>query len=113
MVKDKIKELAKGYKAEIIANRRYLHAHPELSFQEYQTSAFVEEKLKSFGITRIEKKADTGIVALIEGRNPSLKTIALRGDMDALPIVEENEVPYKSINPGVMHACGHDVQRPF
>jgi amidohydrolase len=109
MVKDKIKELAKGYKAEIIANRRYLHAHPELSFQEYQTSAYVEEKLKSFGITHIEKKADTGIVALIEGRNPSLKTIALRGDMDALPIVEQNEVPYKSINPGVMHACGHDV----
>jgi amidohydrolase len=109
MVKDKIKELAKDYKAEIIANRRHLHAHPELSFQEYQTVAFVEEKLKSFGITRIEKKADTGIVALIEGNNPGNKTVALRGDMDALPIFEQNEVPYKSTNPGVMHACGHDV----
>jgi amidohydrolase len=109
MVKDKIKELAKDYKAEIIANRRHLHAHPELSFQEYQTAAFVEEKLKSFGITRIEKKAGTGIVALIEGNNPGYKSIALRGDMDALPIVEQNEIPYKSTNPGVMHACGHDV----
>ncbi|MFD2201757.1 M20 metallopeptidase family protein [Shivajiella indica] len=109
MVKDRIKQLAKEYKAEIIANRRHLHAHPELSFQEYQTSAFVEEKLKSFGITNIEKKADTGLVALIEGKNPSSKTIALRGDMDALPIVEQNEVSYKSTNPGVMHACGHDV----
>jgi len=109
MVKDKIKQLAKEYKSEIIANRRHLHAHPELSFQEYQTAAFVLEKLKDFGITRIEKKADTGIVALIEGNNPGCKTIALRGDMDALPIVEQNDVSYKSTNPGVMHACGHDV----
>lgn len=109
MVKDKIKALAKAYKSEFIANRRHLHAHPELSFQEFQTAAFVEEKLKSIGITQIEKKADTGWVALIEGKNPKTKTIALRGDMDALPIVEQNEVPYKSSNPGVMHACGHDV----
>lgn len=109
MVKDKIKALAKAYKSEFIANRRHLHAHPELSFQEFQTAAFVEQKLKSIGITQIEKKADTGWVALIEGKNPSAKTIALRGDMDALPIVEQNDVPYKSTNPGVMHACGHDV----
>lgn len=109
MVKDKIKALAKDFKSDIIALRRHLHAHPELSFQEYQTSAFVEEKLKSFGITQLEKKADTGIVALIEGRNPSAKVIALRADMDALPIIEQNEVSYKSTNPGVMHACGHDV----
>ncbi|WP_106567725.1 M20 metallopeptidase family protein [Cecembia rubra] len=109
MVKDKIKALAKAYKSEFIANRRHLHAHPELSFQEFRTAAFVEEKLKSIGITQIEKKADTGWVALIEGKNPKIKTIALRGDMDALPIVEQNEVPYKSTNPGVMHACGHDV----
>lgn len=109
MVKDKIKALAKDFKSDIIALRRHLHAHPELSFQEYQTSAFVEEKLKSFGISQLEKKADTGIVALIEGRNPSAKVIALRADMDALPIIEQNEVSYKSTNPGVMHACGHDV----
>jgi amidohydrolase len=109
MVKDKIKSLATDYKAEIIANRRHLHANPELSFHEFKTVAFVEEQLRSFGITYLERKANTGIVALIEGRNPSQKTIALRGDMDALPIIEQNDVPYKSINPGVMHACGHDV----
>ncbi|WP_373494051.1 M20 family metallopeptidase [Aquiflexum sp.] len=109
MVKDKIKSLATDFKADIIANRRHLHANPELSFHEFQTAAFVEEKLKSFGITKLERKAGTGIVALVEGKNPSKKTIALRGDMDALPIIEQNEVPYKSTNPGVMHACGHDV----
>ena len=109
MVKDKIKSLATDYKAEIIANRKHLHANPELSFQEFKTVAFVEEKLRSFGITHIEKKAETGLVALIEGRKPYQKTIALRGDMDALPIIEQNDVLYKSTNPGVMHACGHDV----
>lgn len=109
MVKDRIKSLASDYKAEIIANRRHLHAHPELSFQEFQTAGFVENQLKSFGITKLERKAETGIVALIEGRNPSQKTIALRGDMDALPIIEQNDVSYKSTIPGVMHACGHDV----
>jgi amidohydrolase len=109
MVKDKIKSLATDYKAEIIATRRHLHANPELSFQEFKTAAFVEEQLKSFGVTKFERKAETGIVALIEGRNPSHKTIALRGDMDALPIIEQNDVPYKSTNTGVMHACGHDV----
>ncbi|WP_373522040.1 M20 family metallopeptidase [Aquiflexum sp.] len=109
MVKDKIKSLASDYKAEIISNRRHLHANPELSFQEFKTVAFVEEQLKSFGVTKLERKAETGIVALIEGINPSQKTIALRGDMDALPIIEQNDVPYKSTNLGVMHACGHDV----
>lgn len=108
-MKDKIKSLATDYKAEIISNRRHLHANPELSFNEFKTAAFVEEKLRSFGITKLERKAETGIVALIEGRNPSQKTIALRGDMDALPIIEQNEVSYKSTNPGIMHACGHDV----
>lgn len=109
MVKDRIKALAKEFKEDIVAIRRHLHAHPELSFQEFETSAFVEEKLRSFGITQLEKKADTGIVALIEGKNPDYKVIALRADMDALPIIEQNEVDYKSTKPGVMHACGHDV----
>ena len=109
MLKEKIKTLATEYKEEIIANRRHLHANPELSFKEFKTSAFVWEKLKSFGISKLEKKADTGIVALIEGKNPTKKTIALRGDMDALPITETNDVSYKSTNEGVMHACGHDV----
>src|SRR5690554_41714 len=109
MLKDKIKGLAGLYKDQIIDYRNHLHANPELSFKEYETSAYVERELRSFGIAHIEKKADTGLVALIEGRNPAKKIVALRADMDALPIQEANEVPYKSKNDGVMHACGHDV----
>lgn len=109
MIVDKIKDLAGRYKSRIIDFRNHLHAHPELSFKEYETVAFVEKQLRSFGITHIEKKAGTGLVALIEGKNAGKKVIALRADMDALPIVEANEVPYKSKNEGVMHACGHDV----
>lgn len=109
MLKDKIKSLAKAYKEEVIANRRHLHANPELSYVEFKTSAFVEEKLKDLGITKIDKKATTGWSALIEGKNPSKKVVALRADMDALPIIEANDVPYKSKNVGVMHACGHDA----
>ena len=101
--------MAGRYKSQVIDFRRHLHAHPELSFKEYQTSTFVEAQLRSFGITKIEKKAGTGWLGLIEGKNPSKKTIALRADMDALPITEANEVSYKSNNEGVMHACGHDV----
>ena len=109
MLKDRIKSLAQAYKQEVIANRRHLHSHPELSFKEYETAAFVAEKLKEIGITEIESKATTGWSALIQGKNPEKKTVALRADMDALPIIEANEVPYKSQNPGVMHACGHDA----
>jgi len=108
MLKEKIKSLAKAYKEEVISNRRHLHAHPELSYQEFNTASFVAEKLKEMGITNIEQKATTGWSVLIEGRNPEKKVIALRADMDALPIIEANEVSYKSTNPGVMHACGHD-----
>jgi len=109
MLKDKIHQLSEKYKSEVIAVRRHLHANPELSFQETNTVAYVEEKSREFGITNIESKAKTGLVVIIEGKNPGKKVIALRGDMDALPIVEANDVPYKSTNPGVMHACGHDV----
>ena len=109
MLKEKIKSLAEAYKEEIIQNRRHLHAHPELSFREFETAAYVKEKLQEIGITKIESKADTGWAALIEGRNPGKNTLALRADMDALPIIEANDVSYKSQNPGVMHACGHDV----
>jgi amidohydrolase len=109
MLKDRIKSLAQAYKQEVIANRRHLHSHPELSFKEYETAAFVAEKLKEIGITEIESKATTGWSALIRGKNPEKKVVALRADMDALPIIEANEVPYKSQNPGVMHACGHDA----
>jgi amidohydrolase len=109
MLKDRIKSLAQAYKQEVIANRRHLHSHPELSFKEYETAAFVAEKLKEIGITEIESKATTGWSALIRGKNPEKKVVALRADMDALPIIEANKVPYKSQNPGVMHACGHDA----
>ena len=89
--------------------RRHIHAHPELSFREHSTSAYVHEQLEAIGITDRKNIADTGIVALIKGRKPETNCVALRADMDALPIKEENDVPYKSTNEGVMHACGHDV----
>ncbi len=103
-----IKALANRYAPEFIGIRQHLHAHPELSFKEYNTSGFIQEKLTEFGIPFRAGVAGTGIVATIEGK-PSGKVIALRADMDALPIQEANEVPYKSQNEGVMHACGHDV----
>ena len=108
MLKEKIKSLANKYAPDFIAIRHHLHANPELSYQEFETSIFVQEKLKSFGIP-FTLKATTGVVGLIEGKNPGKRIIALRADMDALPIQEQNDVPYKSTNPGVMHACGHDV----
>jgi amidohydrolase len=109
MLQDKIKALAKAQLAEAIATRRHLHSHPELSFQEHNTAAFVAQKLQEIGIKHQTGVANTGLVGLIEGRNPSKRVVALRADMDALPITETNEVPYKSQNPGVMHACGHDA----
>ena len=105
----KIKELASKYHADVIACRRHLHKNPELSFHEFNTQKFVEAKLNEYGVINIQRMANTGVVALIEGKNPSKKIIALRGDMDALPIKETNNVEYKSSNEGVMHACGHDV----
>ena len=108
MIKQQIQELAKKYANEFIDVRRQVHANPELSYQEFETSAFVQQKLTEFGIS-FEVKATTGVVGLIKGKNPEKKITALRADMDALPIIEENDVPYKSKNVGVMHACGHDV----
>ena len=105
---EKIKALAKKYSPDFIAVRHYLHANPELSYKEFETSKFVQQHLDGLGIG-YEVKAATGVVGLIRGNNPDKRTIALRADMDALPIKEENDVPYKSINEGVMHACGHDV----
>jgi hippurate hydrolase len=108
MLKEKIKLLAQQYHQEFIDVRHHLHSHPELSYQEFETSKFVQQKLTQFNIP-FTVKATTGVVGLIKGRNPDSRVIALRADMDALPIQEENEVAYKSINEGVMHACGHDV----
>ncbi|MFC2176058.1 M20 family metallopeptidase [Bacteroidota bacterium] len=109
MMKERIKKMVAENAADIKAIREHLHANPELSFQEYETSAFVCKTLDEWDITYKMGFVKTGIVAVIEGRNPSKKIIALRGDMDALPILEENTVAYKSKNEGVMHACGHDV----
>lgn len=104
-----VKALAQQFYEDILAVRRHLHQHPELSYQEFETQKYVRAQLESIGITNIKVMANTGLVALIEGKNPQSKTIALRGDMDALPIKELNTVGYKSVNEGVMHACGHDV----
>ena len=108
MLKEKIKELAKKNAAEFIEIRHQLHSNPELSFKEFETSKFVQQKLTDWGIP-FEIKATTGVVGLIKGKNADKKVVALRADMDALPITEENDVAYKSKNIGVMHACGHDV----
>ena len=108
MLKEEIKRLAKQYAQEFIEIRHHLHANPELSYEEYETSKFIQNKLQQFGIP-FETKATTGVVGLIKGTNPAKKVIALRADMDALPITEENDVSYKSAKQGLMHACGHDV----
>ncbi|WP_084239647.1 M20 metallopeptidase family protein [Pedobacter africanus] len=108
MIKDKIQALSGNIFEQVVGYRQHLHANPELSFQEYQTSAFVKGILTDWGIPFTEM-ADTGVVGLIKGELPSDKIIALRADMDALPITEANNKPYASKNPGVMHACGHDV----
>lgn len=107
-MQEKIKSLAQAYFPEFVAIRHHLHAHPELSYQEFETSKFVQNKLQEIGIP-FEIKASTGVVGLIKGKNPEKRIIALRADMDALPIQEENDIPYKSKTDGVMHACGHDV----
>lgn len=108
MIKESIQQLANKYASEFIDIRHHLHANPELSYKEFETAAFVQQKLKDWGIP-FEVKATTGVVGLIQGKNPSSRVTALRADMDALPITEENDVDYRSKNMGVMHACGHDV----
>ncbi len=108
MLQQKIKELAKQYASEFIEVRRHLHAHPELSYQEFETSKLVQQKLLEYNIP-FEVKATTGVIGLIKGKNPDKRIIALRADMDALPIMEQNDVDYKSTKQGIMHACGHDV----
>lgn len=108
LLPEKLKEITKQYVPLLISIRHHLHAHPELSFKEFETSRFIGDQLNEWDIS-FKNIAGTGIEAIIEGSNPSFKTIALRADMDALPIMEENEVEYKSKNEGIMHACGHDV----
>ena len=108
-MKDKIKALADKYYEEVVKHRKHLHSYPELSFQEHKTSEYIKDFLKKNSIEYTDGYVKTGIVAHIKGGNPDEKIIALRADIDALPILEKNEVEYKSQNDGVMHACGHDV----
>jgi len=106
---DNIKDKVATIGNELKTVRRYLHANPELSFEEEETSKYISSLLNSWGIKHKTNIGGYGIVGIIEGKNPSSKIIALRADMDALPITEENKINYKSVNYGKMHACGHDV----
>lgn len=106
---DSIKKLAQDYFKDVVSYRQHMHQYPELSFQEFKTAEFVCLILDKYSISYTKGIVKTGIVAVIEGKNPTKKTLLLRADLDALPIEEKNEVAYKSLNNGVMHACGHDV----
>ena len=109
MLKEKIKLLAQSYLPDIIAIRRHLHQYPELSYEEVETGKYVAEKLKALGIDYQHGIAENGVVGMIYGQNPDSKIIALRADLDALPIHEANNISYKSTKKGIMHACGHDA----
>lgn len=101
-----VRELAEAYKDQIIAWRRQLHAHPEVAWEETWASAMVAAELESLGL-EVARVAKTGVIGILKGEKPG-KTVALRADMDALAVTEAADVPYKSQNPGKMHACGHD-----
>lgn len=108
MLKEEVQFLSKQIFPEVVVNRRHFHANPELSFEEFETSVFIKKKLNELGISW-ESMANTGVVALLRGNIPSTRTIALRADMDALPIHEVSGREYGSKNAGKMHACGHDA----
>ncbi len=108
-MRDKVLGMSSDLKEKVTDIRRKIHQNPELSFKEYETSKFVQNELERIGVSFQTGIAGTGVVGLIQGKNPESKVVALRADMDALPIQEENDISYKSKNTGVMHACGHDV----
>ena len=108
-LKNTISQLAEKYFNQVVEIRRHLHQNPELSFKEFETSKYIISLLDSWDIKYRSGIANTGIECIIEGRNAHKRTIALRADLDALPVNEENNIPYKSKNKGVMHACGHDA----
>ena len=109
MDKVKVKQEVSSIIDQLISIRRYLHEHPELSFHEEKTADYISNLLSDWHILHKTNIGGYGIVGVIEGKNPTSKVIALRADMDALPISEENDISYCSTNSGVMHACGHDV----
>jgi amidohydrolase len=104
-----IQKIAEKNFNEVLSMRRHLHMNPELSFHEFETAKFVASKLKEMNISFQDNVAGTGLVGIIRGKNDNGKVVALRADMDALPIHEANQVDYKSTKDGVMHACGHDA----
>lgn len=112
-INSEISEQINRIEAELKENRRYIHMHPELSFREYNTSSFIQKKLDEMGIKYVSGIAENGICAYIYGNknieSKSMKSILIRADMDALPIDEVSDKPYKSQNKNVMHACGHDA----
>jgi amidohydrolase len=108
MNRDRIDSLVESIFPQVLSHRLHLHAHPELSFQEYETMNYVSNALTELGIRHDKEVGGTGVVGYISSPNSS-EWIGLRADLDALPISEQNDVPYRSKVPGVMHACGHDV----
>lgn len=106
-IKNKIKELSKKYSGEITGLRRKIHQNPELSFKEHETTKLIYDKLSKLKINQVQRITETGVVGLI--KNKQGKCVALRADIDALPILEKTGLPFSSKNPGVMHACGHDA----
>lgn len=108
MLKDKVDKLVDKYLDEVISIRRHIHQNPELSLKEFETSKFVANELRKIGLEAQEGVGKTGVVSNLNlGKGE--KTLMLRADMDALPIQEETGLPFSSKNPGVMHACGHDI----
>jgi len=108
-MKHQLKSLSEQYFKDTIALRRHLHKYPELSGQEFNTAKFIAQSLKNYGIEPKMYLNNRAVVAVIEGQKTSDKVIALRADTDALPIEENNDLVFRSVNKGVMHACGHDV----
>ena len=107
-MKEFVKSITSPYEKELIETRRYLHRHPELSFQETDTAAYIRSTLNALGVPLMEGISGTSTVAVIKGEKTG-PCIAFRADIDALPVEEENDLPFKSEVPGVMHACGHDI----
>jgi amidohydrolase len=107
-LKERIQSLASQWSSSFVDIRHHLHENPELSYKEFETSAYIRDRLSEYNIEH-RTMAETGVVGLIKGKDPESRTIALRADIDALPIEEANDVPYKSKKQGIMHACGHDV----
>lgn len=108
-LKKEIQQLAQQYFNDTVAIRRHLHQYPELSFEEFETSDFIQKQLDEIGVSYRTGIVKTGIIARLDGKLPGGRTIALRADIDALPIVENSNESYCSLNRGVMHACGHDA----